>query len=270
MDYSQKNGGTVGKALETLDLVAAQPHPVRFSDLQEQSNFPKATLYRLMQTLTNQGLLSYDSNSQTYSLGLRLVRLAHAAWRRSSLAPVAQPFVDALAAEVSETVHLAQMDHGQVLYVDKRNAADPIDMFSQAGKIGPGYCTGVGKAIMAFMDTDQQARAISQQSYLRYTPATITNAQSLKLELEAIRKDGVAFDREEHEPQIICIAAPIISGGAHAQNLPQGGKVIGGLSITSSKSRHSLETMETFRTVLCACADKIGEAAVHWQFPTKN
>ncbi|MEO0754386.1 MAG: helix-turn-helix domain-containing protein, partial [Pseudomonadota bacterium] len=72
--------GTVGKALEVLDQVAAFGRPVRFSELLAASPFPKATLYRFVQTLTNQGMLAFDAERQTYGPGLRLVRLAHAAW----------------------------------------------------------------------------------------------------------------------------------------------------------------------------------------------
>ena len=123
-------GGTVGKALHVLDMVAEKMRPVRFNDLLDGSPYPKATLYRLLQTLTAQGMLSYDGERQTYAPGMRLVRLAHAAWRQSSLAPVARPFLDSLSREVGETIHLAQIDRGQVLYVDKRNAASPVEMFS--------------------------------------------------------------------------------------------------------------------------------------------
>ena len=71
--------GTVGKALEILDQVAEYGRPVRFAELLANSPHPKATLYRLLQTLTNQGMLRFDEQSQAYAPGLRLVRLAHAA-----------------------------------------------------------------------------------------------------------------------------------------------------------------------------------------------
>ena len=82
-EVKKPGDGTVGKALEVLDQVANIGRPVRFSELLEKSDFPKATLYRFLQTLTNQKLLSYDSNDQTYRLGLRLVQLAHAAMSAS-------------------------------------------------------------------------------------------------------------------------------------------------------------------------------------------
>ena len=71
--------GTVGKALDVLDQVAGFGRPVRFGTLLEASPFPKATLYRFLQTLTSQRMLAYDPENQTYSLGMRLVGLAHMA-----------------------------------------------------------------------------------------------------------------------------------------------------------------------------------------------
>ena len=130
--------GTVGKAMDVLDQVASFGRPVRFAALLSVSPYPKATLYRFLQTLTRQRLLEYDSEQQTYAVG-----------RQSSRAPLARAHLDRLSGAVGLTVHLAQLDNGQVLYVDKRNATQPVDMFSQAGKVGPAYCTGVGKAMLA-------------------------------------------------------------------------------------------------------------------------
>lgn len=260
MNATGNSDGTVGKALEVLDKVASYGRPVRFTELLADSPHPKATLYRLLQTLTNQGMLAFDKQRQTYSPGLRLVGLAHTAWKQSSLAPVARPFVDALAAEFGETVHLAQMTNGQVLYVDKRNANDPIELFSQAGKVGPGYCTGVGKAIMAFMDDKARAQALKQQSYMPFTDNTHTSAESLSAELDEIRREGVAFDREEHEPEIICIAAPILSGN----------RVVGALSITSTTRRLSLAKLLKFKPALLKTAAEIGTTAAEWQFPSQS
>ncbi|MDG1788786.1 MAG: IclR family transcriptional regulator [Paracoccaceae bacterium] len=258
MDKATTSDGTVGKALELLDRVAEKKRPVRFTELLAGSPHPKATLHRLLQTLLSQEMLSYDRERQTYSLGLRLVTLAHAAWRQSSLAPIARPFLDALAARLGETIHLAQLDNGQVLYLDKRNAADPIEMFSQAGKTGPGYCTGIGKAMLAYLPDEQRRMAIQQQGYFAHTHHTITNASALSDELAIIREQGMAFDREEHETGIICVAVPILS---------HKGRPIGGLSLTSSTQRAALADLHKFAPILHEQAQEISSAAEHWQFP---
>ena len=250
--------GTVGKALDVLDMVAMAGRPVRFTELLGAGAYPKATMYRFLQTLTNQGMLTYDPDRQAYSLGVRLVRLAHAAWAQSSLAPIARPWIDALSGEVGETIHLAQMDQAQVLYVDKRHATRAVEMFSQAGKVGPAYCTGVGKAMLAFSPADVQDRAISRQSFHRFTPNTICTSTALLEELQVIRKRGFAFDNEEHEPGIICIALPILT---------KTGRVMGALSVTSTTSRSSLDALAALAPRIADTANSIASEAVSWRFP---
>ncbi|WP_226782911.1 IclR family transcriptional regulator [Oceaniglobus trochenteri] len=255
-----RGAGTVGKALAVLDQVAGYGRPVRFAEVQRDSPFPKATLYRLIQTLTSQGMLRLDPESGTYALGVRLVRLAHAAWHTTSLAPIARPHIDALSAELGETVHLAQLDHGQVLYVDKRNATVPVRMYSQAGKVGPAYCTGVGKAMMAFLPAPDLEDTIAQQSFHRFTPNTLTDRASLLRDLAAIRDRGHAFDDEEHEAGIICLAVPILTDGR---------QVLGAISVTATSARRSLDELGELAPALRAAARKIATEASAWRFPDR-
>jgi IclR family KDG regulon transcriptional repressor len=250
--------GTVGKALEVLDQVAAFGRPVRFSELLAGSAFPKPTLYRFVQTLTNQQMLTYDPERQTYSPGIRLVRLAHAAWEQSTLAPIARPHIDALSAAVGETVHLAQLDNAHVLYIDKRNAGHPVKMYSQAGKVGPAYCTGVGKVMLAFSEPSIVDSVIEQQSFHVFTPNTLDNPDALRDELRSIKANGYGFDREEHEPGIICVAMPILS---------ETGRVLGALSVTSTTSRTNLAGLEAYVPILKETAGKIARDAQNWSFP---
>lgn len=253
--------GTVGKACAVLDLVAQFERPVRFSELLAASSLPKATLYRFLQTLVNLGMLAYDAERQTYGLGVRLVRLAHVAWRHSSLAPIARPMIDALSRDLGETVHLAQLDNAQVLYVDKRNAATPVEMFSAAGKVGPAYCTGVGKAMLAFLPEPDLEAALVRQSFHPFTAQTITGPEEMRRELAAIREAGFSLDREEHEPGIICIAVPILS---------EGGRPLGAVSVTGSTVGTSLAVLEGLAPRIRETAVQIARAVEDWRFPVEG
>ncbi|WFE75637.1 IclR family transcriptional regulator [Roseinatronobacter sp. S2] len=261
MVASPASDGTVAKALDVLDLVASFGRPVRFSDVLEQSPFPKATLYRLLQTLVSQGMLAFDPDRSCYTMGIRLVRLAHVAWAQSSLAPIARPHLDRLSAQVGETVHLAQLDHAQVLYVDKRNARMPIQMYSQAGKVGPAYCTGVGKAMLAFLPEGQLPAILAQQSWHRFTPKTLTSPDALQKELAAIRARGFALDDEEHEPGIICVALPVMTSG---------GAVLGALSVTSTTSHTDLDALCAYAPLIRDIARTIAQETETWRFPEED
>lgn len=254
----ETSNGTVGRTLAVLDLVAAFGRPVRFAEILPRSGLPKATLYRFLQALTHQEMLAYDEDRQTYAPGMRLVRLAHSAWAQSSLAPLAQEVLNRLAQASGHTVHLAQLDNGAVLYVDKRNARQPVEMFAQSGKVGPAYCTGVGKAMLAHLPEDRLAAALARQSFHPHTPNTLTSPAALRAELARIRSRGYALDDEEHELGIACVAAPILSGS---------GRVLGAISVTTT-------TATTSRDQLLALADPVREAAAQiaataqtWRFP---
>lgn len=258
MSDKATSSGTVRKALSVLDQVAEFGRPVRFVEVLEGSPYPKGTLYRMLQTLRTEGMVAFDEERQTYSLGIRLVRLAHAAWTQFSLAPIARPFLDSLSESIGETIHLAQLDNAQVLYVDKRNAIRPVEMFSQAGKVGPAYCTGVGKAMLAFLPKAEQDLALDQQSYHRFTPETLTSREELAAQLTRIRDRAYSFDREEHEPGIICVAVPILTSAQ---------RILGAISVTSTTSNTSLEQLEALVPEMREATSKIAHAAEHWRFP---
>ncbi|WGH80338.1 IclR family transcriptional regulator [Jannaschia ovalis] len=251
--------GTVGKALGVLDRVAGFGRPVRFAELLEGSDLPKATLYRLLQTLLRQDMLTLDPETGRYAPGIRLVRLAHAAWSQSSLAPIARPHLDRLAHEVGQTVHLAQLDGAQVLYVDKRGPAAAVRMYSEAGKVGPAYCTGVGKAMLAFLPEPELEAALARQAWHRFTPATITDPAAMRDELAAIRAAGHAFDREEHEPGITCLAMPILAPS---------GRVLGAVSITGAGL--GVEALMQHRGAQARAVADISGDLRDWRFPDQG
>ena len=252
------DSSTVGKALDVLEQVAGFGRSVRFSELQAVSPFPKATLYRLVRTLSRQGMLSFEPERRTYSLGVRLVRLAHRAWEQSSLAPIARPHIERLSHAVRETVHLAQLDNAHVLYLDKIGARSPVPMYSEAGKIGPAYCTGVGKVMLAYLEEPALSTTLAQQSFHRFTDTTIVTEDVLRAELAAIRTCGYGVDREEHEPGIICVATPVLSPG---------GSVLGGLSVTGATSRTSLDELLSLAPRLRKTSEAIASEVVAWRFP---
>lgn len=253
--------GTVRKALSVLELVADFERPVRFNEVLQVSDLPKGTLYRMLQTLCIEGLLVFDETRHVYSLGYRLVRLAHTAWSQFSLAPIARPFIDQLSEGIGETIHLAQLESAQVLYVDKRNAKRPVEMYSQAGKVGPAYCTGVGKAMLAFLPAAECEAALEQQSYHRFTEHTLTTPDALRGVLDEIRATGFAFDREEHEPGIICVAVPVLTST---------GGVMGAMSVTSTTTKTTLDELTGLVPQMQTAARQIAAAAEHWRFPEEQ
>ncbi len=208
-----KDTGTLGKAMRLLELVANAEHPPRFSDVLVQSGEPRGTVHRQLSHLVEEGLLE-TANDGTYRPGLRLLSLAARAWASADIRDIAAPVLARLHEETGETVHLGVIRGTDVIYLDKVESRQSVRMHSQIGRASPIYCTGVGKAALSLLAPDEATNRIAEMEFLRFTPHTLAGPEALEAELQVIRQAGHAFDREEHEEGIRCVAAPIRLTGA--------------------------------------------------------
>lgn len=226
--------GTLGKAVSVLDAVAGSQVPLRFRDLAIQLDQPRGTLHRQISNLIEEGLLQVNPD-QSYSLGLRLLKFAAQSWSRNSLRETAEPHLSSLHNLTGETIHLGVLQGGEVIYLDKIESKQTVRMHSQVGNASPCYCTGVGKAGLSVLPRDEALSRIAKLNFQSFTLTTLKDGEALIEELKEIDRLGVAFDREEHEPGIHCIAAPIYSADR---------SIVGGLSVTAPSYRVPMEQLE--------------------------
>lgn len=98
-------------------------------------------------------------------------------------------------------------------------------MYSRIGNTAPLHCTGVAKAIVAFLPSEDRERIASTIDYVAHTENTITSTEEYHSDLRATVERGYAIDHLEHEPWVNCIAAPLFEAS---------GQVIGSVSITTT------------------------------------
>ncbi|WP_337182138.1 IclR family transcriptional regulator [Shinella sp.] len=204
--------GTLGKAVAVLETVALADRPMRFTEVLAVSGQPRGTLHRQLSHLVQEGLLELGPD-HAYAPGLRLLKLASASWARNEFRAVAAPFLEALHGETGETVHLGVLRGHEIIYLDKVESRQAVRMNSQIGNASPAYCTGVGKAALSTLEAPALEAILRGLEFRRFTPRTITDRAALTAELAQIRASGIAFDREEHEPGIRCVAAPLVDPG---------------------------------------------------------
>jgi DNA-binding IclR family transcriptional regulator len=236
----QRETGTLGKLMVLLDLVTHADRPLRFTDILAAGGQPRGTLHRQLGHLLEEGLLEIDGDGR-YSPGLRLLELASRSWARNEFRLIAEPHLNALQQLTGETVHLGVLRGASVIYLDKVEGRQPVRMYSQIGNASPVYCTGVGKAALSVLPDERLNPLIAE---VTFTPSTRT-AETLLAEMEEIRRTGTAFDREEHEVGIRCVAAPIWS-----EDL----SFVGGVSVTGPAYRLTMERLNEW-------ADPVRQAA---------
>ncbi|GAB4354024.1 MAG: IclR family transcriptional regulator [Oricola sp.] len=238
MSKAQNDGGTgtLGKAVAVLDVVANAKKPMRFTDLLAALDQPRGTLHRQISNLIDEGLLQVNPDN-SYGLGLRLLKFASNAWAGNQFREIAEPHLQALHDKAGETIHLGVLQGTEVIYLDKVESRQSVRMHSQIGNASPAFCTGVGKAALSLLPDDDLEQRMERIDFHPHTANTLRDAGALRREIAEIRATGIAFDREEHEAGIHCIAAPI---GAHHRAF------YAGISITAPVYRVDREQLDAW------------------------
>ncbi len=246
-DREPAGTGTLGKAIAVLDIIAASPGPLRFTDVLHLINQPRGTLHRQISNLIEEGLLTVNRD-HSYELGLRLLQFASKAWASNRFRTIAEPHLHRLHEATGETVHLGVLRDTDVVYVDKIESRQNIRMVSQIGNTAPAWCTGVGKAALSALPDDELRARLGRISFRRFTPNTLIDRQALLNEIEFIRAEGNAYDREEHETGICCVAAPIHSADR---------QLIAGISVTGPAYRITPDVLKSWAGITRVAAATI-------------
>ena len=243
----RRQSGGIGRAIRLLDLVIAEG-PLRFAELEELSELPKATLHRLLNELAEERLVQFDERGLTWSAAFRILEMANRIWTRSDLRHLARDQLLALAALSGETVQISVLADTHTVVIDHVESAASVRHSAAVGNRTPVYCTGSGKVLLAWCEERRQREIVSRLSFARTAPNTITDRAALLAELARVSERGYAIDDEEYYPGTRCIAAPVVDAD---------GAAIAGLSITAPTFRVRLRQLERWRTELLAAAAEI-------------
>lgn len=194
------------RALELLAKLAEQP--ATLDELASTSTVHKTTVMRLLHSLEGEHFLVRNAAGQ-FQLGRKLFELSSRALEQRDLRQVARPHLARLNDATGHTVHLAQLEGAEVVYIDKFESHHPVRMYSRIGLTASLYSAAVAKVILADMPRSRQEQIAAGLDYIRMTETTLTSPEALLAELVEVREQGWAHDKSEHESFVHCIAAPI-------------------------------------------------------------
>jgi len=198
----------VAKTFQVIEVLAQASEGAGVTVLARTIKQPKATVYRILSTLSHLGYAEKDGISNNYRLTSKVRRLVHGE-KRDTLCRTARPFMERLLAQFEQAVNLGILEHDQVVFVDMLEGLRWIRMSATLNTYFPVHCTASGKSIVAFLPPDMTDRILRSIPMLRLTPNTIQSIPALKKHLAQIRIQGFAVDDEETEVGARCVAAPI-------------------------------------------------------------
>lgn len=222
----------LAKGLNLLGILAQSAEGMTAVELADSVGVHKTTAYRYLNTLLQAGYIQTNGDAR-YHLGNKILELSSQLLRRMPLRETAHPFLVKLSAETQKTVHLCVLDGSEIVYIDKVESQSSLPMMSRIGSRAPAYCTGVGKALLSSLPTDQVLELLKRIPLTKRTENTITHPMKLLEELKVTAERGYAIDNAEHEEGIKCFAASIKGFN---------GETVGAISITGLKRHFDKET----------------------------
>jgi len=211
--------GAVVKVFAILNALA-EHSPSSLADLETQLAMPKSTIYRFLQTMQSLGFVGQNPETEQYFLTMELFHLGAQGLASNNLVEQAHPLMQGLGDATGETVHLGTLDivqttsqpQAHVIYIHKIESQHSLRMSSYVGRRADIYSTAMGKILTAFGQRDEVIyAALSHQEFVQHTKHTLPDLAAFKEIIPTVKAEGVAFDQEENEENLMCIAAPVFN-----------------------------------------------------------
>lgn len=196
-----------GRMTLILDLFATRETLMSLERIARGTGLPRSTAHRILDQLV--GLEWLEHSPAGYGLGRRARVLGGGGGDHADLRSAASPYLHDLLLRTGAVIHLGVLDGADVRYLDKLGGRFAANVPSRVGGTAPAHCTGLGKAMLAWLDPEDVDDLVGEDPAAP-TPATIAGLGALHHELARIRaRGGVAVERGECVADIACVAAAV-------------------------------------------------------------
>lgn len=239
---------SLDRGLQILEFIAQHDQPVRLAELSGLLGIEKSSAHRLAATLADRGYVRQDSETLGYVLCDKVFELASSLASHRNVQEYARKYLCRLARETGETAHLAVPGDKSVVLVDHEFGSNPVAVTTRWGSNEPLYCTALGKAILAGKSNAELKELLGPGRLKRYTKNTITSISELAKQCRQVEKEQVAFDLEEFNEGMNCLAGPIYDFR---------GQVVAAIGISGPVERVTDDTIKTLAECIRQCSQDL-------------
>ena len=200
----------------------------------------RAASHRFLSTLRDLGYVEKTKEGR-YRLTFRVLELGMQKLEGFEIRHIAHPYMQEAALAFGETVNLGHWDGRAIVHLDKINSIEILRLDVGMGAVAPAYCTGLGKAVLAFLPAQEFEDYLGSVTLKPMSPRTITDPQALRAEIERVRKRGYAVDNQELSLGLRCVGVPIFD---------YTGRPTYAMSVSAPALRMSAEKIKAIQTKL--------------------
>jgi DNA-binding IclR family transcriptional regulator len=238
---------SVERALTILELLAEKQQGLTTSEISRRAGIPKSSASYLLRTLAARGYLRRNSETGQFTPGIRMLSLGGQAVQGMQLREVALPYLRQIVERTRLGTHLAILDHGDAVYVERIESPGFIKMAIWVGKRVAPQVTAIGKALICYLERHEIQEIVGTHQVSPASAKTILSLPHLLEELGLTRQRGYAFDDEEHARGVRCVAAPVVAAS---------GEVVAALGVSGTVSQINDDYVSSLGNILRTAAIK--------------
>ncbi|RVP56876.1 IclR family transcriptional regulator [Sinorhizobium medicae] len=235
----------------SLLAIIAEGDGSTLTTLSERSGMAPSTVHRLLTSLAQHGMATNDTETGTWTVGVKAFEIGNAFLRFRKLGTISRPFLKRLMDESGETANIGIEDDGDVVFISQVESHAPMRAFFRPGRRGPIHASGIGKAILSTWSDTEIAKTLNGRPLPCFTGRTLATLPDLIRNVQEIRFRGWSIDDEEHTLGMRCIAAPLFNEYDEA---------IGGISISGPSVRVDDERLVVLGPAVRRTADELTRA----------
>jgi DNA-binding IclR family transcriptional regulator len=219
---SKQPSQTLAKALLILEAFTAEQPEWGIRELGRELDINPTSVYRLVATFQNVGFLDQDRETQRYSLGPKVLKLASVYEQQNPLPKIARRVFESFSDRFEYNFYLGVLSHFEVVYLAALDGRGPIKIVVETGGTTALHTTALGKVLLAFQDDQFVERFLATTKLEAFTPRSITTEEVLWAQIRQIRQHEFAVNEGEHFEDVAAVGVPV---------LEQTGKVTMGVSL---------------------------------------
>ena len=245
---SIKPNQSVINSFKILEAISNSSSYIGVSQLSKETSLPKTTVFRLLETLHYLGLIKQNDN-QEYTLGRAFLKYIDRVKNQEDLVSISTPFLKEFASTVGETINLGILYNNEVIYL-KSIRGERFTFRVQLLPVAPLYNSSLGKIFLSTFSNEALEDYIHKTIFEKNTINTIVDIDAFKKEINKVKKQNIAYDNEEAEYGLTCVALPIIKSN----------KVIAAISVSGPTSRLKIKGLNKIIQALQNTTDNINHA----------
>lgn len=237
----------VDRAAQILEILYENDEAIGVTEISNKLGLSKSTIFRILYTLRQRELIDKDERSEKYKLGFNFIKYGEKVKSEMDLQRVSSIYMESLANKFGESVNLG-IRHESSVVIIKTVEGEKSVLTSKLIPVCPLHCSSLGKLFLSQYSEEDLIQYFNSQWLPELTVNTITDYEKFEFEREKILEENVAYDREEYEYGLTCIASPIIK---------ENGEFIAAISISGPTARLEVKGMEKIISELKSIAKEI-------------